>query len=148
DYADAHYNLGVALMQLGPASTGKAVEELNQTLRLKPDNADAQIRLAWLLATSADASLRNGPRAVELAEAANKLAGGNDAAVLGTLAAAYAEAARLGEAGQAAERALGLATAQTNTALAADLRTQLGYYRLGAPFRGLARTNAPLSPDH
>ena len=47
--------------------------------------------MAWLLATSRDASLRNGPRAVELPTQADRLVGGANALVLRSLAAAYAE---------------------------------------------------------
>lgn len=47
---------------------------------------------AWLLATAPDANARNGVKAVQFANTAAELTGWKDAAVLDTLAAAYAEA--------------------------------------------------------
>ena len=47
---------------------------------------------------SGDNSVRNGARAVDHAEQLNRLSGGNNVEVLDTLAAAYAEAGRFGEA--------------------------------------------------
>ena len=58
----------------------------------------ARNNLAWLLATSSDASIRDGNRAIELAKQAVQLSGGKDADYLRTLAAAYAETGRFAEA--------------------------------------------------
>jgi hypothetical protein len=91
--------------------------------------------LAWILATSSHAELRNGAEAVELAGRACKLTGGRDARFLGTLDAAYAEAGRFPEAISIAEqsRALALTTSQNN--LAQDAEKRLEFYRAGKPFR-------------
>ena len=51
-------------------------------LAIAPENAAAQSNLAWLLATSSDPLLRNGPEAVSLAERANQVVGGNQPVVL------------------------------------------------------------------
>jgi hypothetical protein len=59
-----------------------------------------------VLATSPDASARNGAEAVQFAERAARLSGGNDPAVLDVLAAAYAEARRFPEAAKTARRVL------------------------------------------
>ena len=48
DYAEAHYNLGVALAQAGRIP--EAIEHLQQALRIKPDYAQAQNALARLQA--------------------------------------------------------------------------------------------------
>ena len=63
-----------------------------------------------MLATNPNASVRNGAEAAELAERAARLSGGQKPAILGTLAAAYAEAGRFPEAVQTARKALKLAT--------------------------------------
>jgi membrane associated rhomboid family serine protease len=55
-------------------------------------NAETLNSLAWLLATCPDAAIRNGTRAVELAQRACKLDDWKNPALLDTLAAAYAEA--------------------------------------------------------
>jgi tetratricopeptide (TPR) repeat protein len=49
---------------------GAAVQGLRQALASKPGDAKTEIRLAWILATSPDATLRNGPEAVRLASEA------------------------------------------------------------------------------
>ena len=54
--------------------------------------------LAWILAASADPQVRNGPEAVLLAERACKLTDYKKPLLVGTLAAAYAEAGRFPEA--------------------------------------------------
>jgi hypothetical protein len=54
--------------------------------------------------------------------------------VLDTLAAAYAEAGRFPEAVTTAQRALHLAEARSNTALAGSLQSQLKLYQDGRPF--------------
>ena len=82
-----------------------------------------------------DASIRNGARAVELAQQAERLSEAKDPALAGTLAAAYAEAGRFGEAVATAQRALEQATAQTNTAQVETLRVRLKLYQSGSPFR-------------
>ncbi|MGA3164341.1 MAG: sel1 repeat family protein, partial [Verrucomicrobiota bacterium] len=87
-----------------------------------------------VLATCPQASLRNGNKAVELAQRANQLTGDGNPVVLGTLAAAYAEAGRFPEAVETAQRALQLAETQSNTALADAIRSQLKLYQAGIPF--------------
>ena len=48
DYAEAHYNLGVALEQAGRVQ--EAIGHYEQALRIKPDFAEAQNKLARLRA--------------------------------------------------------------------------------------------------
>ena len=107
DDAEAHNNLGKALLQKG--SVAEAITHFQKALQIKPDNAEAQNNLAWVLATAPQASLRNGPQAVALAQQANQLAGAENPIVLRTLAAAYAETGRFPEAVATAQRALQLA---------------------------------------
>ncbi len=132
DYAKAHNNLGQALLQKG--SVDEAIAHFQKALQITPDYAEAQNNLAWVLATCPQASLRNGKQAVELAQRANQLTGDGNPVVLGTLAAAYAEAGRFPEAVATAQRALQLAGTQSNTALAEALRSQLKLYQASLPF--------------
>ena len=129
---DIHDHLGDALLQTG--RTAEAMAQYQRALTLKSDSADIQNKLAWLLATSSQASLRNGRQAVELAQRANQLTGGGNPVILCTLATACAEAGRFPEAVTVAQRALQLAEAQSNQALAGDLRLQLQLYQAHRTF--------------
>ncbi|MGD0745856.1 MAG: tetratricopeptide repeat protein, partial [Verrucomicrobiota bacterium] len=132
DYGLVHFNLGSALLKKG--NMDEAIAQFQKALQINPDYAEARNDLAWVLATCPQASLRNGNQAVALAQRANQLTGGGNPVVLGTLAAAYAEAGRFPDAVATAQRALQLAGTQTNPALADALRSQLKYYQAGMPF--------------
>jgi protein O-mannosyl-transferase len=136
DFAQAHSNLGAVLLKARRME--EAIDHFQKTLELQPNLADAWDnlrRLAWTLATSPDASLRNGPRAIDLAQRANQAAGAKDPRTMAALAAAYAEARRFPEALAAAQQALGLATNQGNIPLADALQAQIELYRGGLPIR-------------
>jgi tetratricopeptide (TPR) repeat protein len=134
NYVEAHYNLGNAFLQQGQVE--EAIAQFQKALVIKPDYVEAQNNMAWVLATCPQASLRNGTKAVGLAERANTLAGGKNPVILATLAAAYAEAGKFPEAIETAQRALQLAEAQSNPALAGALQSQLNLYQAGIPFHG------------
>jgi tetratricopeptide (TPR) repeat protein len=116
-------------------------------LTIQPDFAGPCNNLAWVLATCPEATIRNGGQAVEMAQQANRLSGGQNPVMLKTLAAAYAEAGRFPEAVTAAQRALELAGAQNNTALVHDLQGQIALYRAGAPFRDTSQIDTPAHPN-
>jgi tetratricopeptide (TPR) repeat protein len=130
--AATHVTLALALMKNGQAS--EAAAEFNRALQLAPDKVSALNSFAWLLATAADDSVRDGKRAVQLAERANALAGNNDPTILHTLAAAYAEAGRFDEALQTARRAMKLASRADNIAVYNAIRDELPLYELGLPY--------------
>ena len=131
--AEAHYNLGISLVQKEQFS--EAIEHLQKAVELQPGYTDAQNSLARLLATCPQASLRNGAKALELAVQASQSTGGGNPAVLGTLAAAYAECGRFSEAVETAQRAIELSTSQGDSKLANDLQEQIALYRNNTPFR-------------
>jgi tetratricopeptide (TPR) repeat protein len=132
-------HLGHALLQRGRLD--EAMVHFQTSLGIQPADAVTCKDLAWLLATSPEASVRNGSKAVELAEQAVRLSGGADPAFIDTLAAAYAEAGRFPEAVGAAQRAQQLAAAQNNTTLVDALQVQIGRYQAGSPFRDNSLTN-------
>ena len=113
----------------------EAIAHFQKALEIKPDYVKAQNNLAWVLATCPQASLRDGNKAVELAQRANQLTDGENPLVLRTLAAAYAEAGRFPEAVETAQRALQLARAQSNIRLADALQSQMKFYEAGQPFQ-------------
>ena len=96
--------------------------------------------LAWVLATSPEASLRNGKEAVRLARQAVKLGGGKQPAFLDTLAAAYAEAAIPERHGNGPRRPA-TGHGQGNQHLVESLRKRIELYGEGRPWR-----NAPPGP--
>jgi len=129
-----HSNLGTAYHRLGKLD--KAVTHWDQVLRLKPDHIDVLNKLAWLLATYEAPKYRDPVRAVELAERGCKLTAYKDPRLLDTLAAAYAEAGRFGEAVGTAERALELAKSLGQGQLAANIGKRLKLYRQGQAYHG------------
>jgi tetratricopeptide (TPR) repeat protein len=135
--ADAHANLGSALLAKGRIA--EAIGQYKEALSLSPENVAAQSNLAWLLATSPDSSLRNGPEAVLLAEQASRSSGGKRPLVLRILAAAYAEAGRFSEARATAHEALQAADDQGNSALSDFLRKEIALYESGQPYHKQAR---------
>ena len=132
DFAEAHFNLGAALFHEGKED--EAIAQYQRALQIKPDKPEVQNNLAWVLATSPHASLRDGNQAVALAQRANQLTGDGNPIMLDTLAAAYAEAGRFPEAVATAQRALHLAEARSDMALAESLQSQLKLFQAGRPF--------------
>ena len=129
--ANARVNLGSAF--LAKHRLGDAITEYKEALRLAPENVAAQSNLAWLLATSPDPSLRNGPEAVVLAEQARRSSDGKPL-ILRILAAAYAEADRFSEATDTAREALRAADDQGNSVLSDLLRKEIVLYESGHPY--------------
>jgi tetratricopeptide (TPR) repeat protein len=144
DFAETHNNLGVVLAQRGRAR--EAIAHYEKSLEIQPDNSRTLSNLAWVLAACPEASIRNGAKAIELAQRANQMSGGQDPLILRTLAAAYAEGGRFAEAIAAARQALELAAAQNNTALENALRGQIGLYQRDYPFRDSNLTDVPAYP--
>jgi tetratricopeptide (TPR) repeat protein len=119
----------------------EAVAHWKESLEIKPDDMNAQAYLAWVLATSPDASLRDGAKAVELAKKVLEHAGHADVVVLRTLAAGYAASGRFSEAIETAQQALQLAIAQDNSALIWDLQLNITNYQRNRPLRDSGALN-------
>lgn len=132
-FSEAHADLGLALFERGEIK--EAMASWKRALDINPDQASVQNNLAWLLATTPDASLRDSPKAVALAEQARQLTGDGNPAVLHTLAAAYADMGRFGDATATARRALELALAQNNDDLTAKLPKEIKLYEADKPLR-------------
>jgi tetratricopeptide (TPR) repeat protein len=130
--AQAHINLGNALLAQGEAA--EALVHLQKALELQPANLALENKLAWVLATAPQLTVRDGARAVQLATQANQSSGGNNSLILRTLAAAYAQAGQYPDAVQTAQRALQLAQAESNNALTSALPREIKLYEAGRPF--------------
>jgi len=144
DNSEARNILGTVLIQQG--RVGDAIEQWQETLAAEPENGNAKSNLAWVFATYPEASFRDGPKAVQLAEQALQLSGGKNALIFRTLAAAYAENGRFAEAIESAQRGFELATEQANSGLAAELQNNILLYRAGSPLRDTSLTNGRSSP--
>ena len=99
------YHQSLAFVFMRQQKTAKAIAELDEILRLAPNDADTMKNIAWFLATNPDASVRDGRRALALAQQANELAHDSDPFILISLAAAYAETGRSEEAVETASEA-------------------------------------------
>ena len=131
--ADTHSSLGKAFLRQGKPS--ETLIQWREAVRLQPTDIGNVSQLASLLATCPETSIRNGNEAVYLARWAVELSKGRKPTVLGTLAAAYAEAGQFSKAIEAAERAVALASTDGNVALTDTLRAQIKLYQAGSPYR-------------
>ena len=86
-----------------------ALEQYRAALLVDPTHLIAMNNLAWHRATHRDAAVRDGDDAVHWAERAARQTKAQDAGILDTLAAAYAEAGRFEEATKVMRQALALA---------------------------------------
>jgi tetratricopeptide (TPR) repeat protein len=84
----------------------KAIADLETALQLRPKDGNLHSDLAWLLATSPTAKLRNGKRAVKAATRACELTSWDDPDCFTSLAAAYAESGDFDQATHWQQKAL------------------------------------------
>jgi tetratricopeptide (TPR) repeat protein len=123
-------------MQLAQRADIKdAIEHYRAALDDEPDQPIALNDLAWILATNPDDSLRNGTEAIKYAQRACDLTNFRRTVMVGTLAAAYAEAGRFPEAVATGEKACQLASQAGNAALKSKNEQLLALYRSGKPAR-------------
>ncbi len=113
-----------------------AVAQLHQAMVAEPNNPSRANDLAWMLAVCPRDDVRDGAKAVQLAERACAVTGHRNPVFLSTLAAAYAETGKFPEAVATATKALGLVNPQDKH-LAQTIRQHLDLYRAGKPHRPL-----------
>jgi protein O-mannosyl-transferase len=136
---DVHTSLGNAFLEKGLVK--EAINHYQQALEIAPQDVLSRNNLAWILATSSDASIRNGAKAVVLAEQAVQLSGSKNPIFFRTLAASYAEEGRFSEALAAAERGMEMAAVQGNGSLVNALESEIALYRARSPLRETSPTN-------
>ena len=137
---EARRGRALALGQWGAAlaaegRSAEALQRYDEALRSEPDLPEVLNNLAWLLATAKDDQVRNGADAVRHAQRACELTQFQNPLMVGTLAAAYAEAGQFQEARTAAEKAIALAEEAGNPELAAKNRELLRLYEAGKAYR-------------
>lgn len=132
DFIAASNDLGVQFASKGEIK--EAIAAWRQTLSFDPDNADALNNIAWVRATAADAELRDGREAMDLAQRAIQN-GGENPVVLQTLAAAQAELGQFADAVATTERAEELAQRNGGGAMRESLRGCIELFRRGEALR-------------
>lgn len=138
DYVSAYDDLASALLESGHSL--EAIRQFEKVLTMDSNNVDALNNLAWILATAPQTSLRDGPQAVELAKQAIRLTNGQNAVVLNTLTAAYAESGRFEEALATARNVLKYAEAHSNNTLADTLKKEIKLYETHQALRSNPKT--------
>jgi tetratricopeptide (TPR) repeat protein len=129
---EAHRNLAALSRDRGDLAA--ALTLYREALQLRPDWPAVMSELAWILATSPSAALRDPAQAVRLAERTVQLTDERDAGMAGlvdVLAAAYAAAGNFDRAVATAEAAVGLAGSGPG---AEAIKTRLDLYRQRQPF--------------
>jgi tetratricopeptide (TPR) repeat protein len=140
-------NRGAAFLKAGNYT--KAVADFKDAIERSPELANSYKNLGWLLATCPQPEFRDGGQAVGLARKALELVDWKEAAWLGILAAACAEAGDFEEAIRWQTQCL----EESPPLVKEELRARLGLYRAGQPYRDVpvlecSMTDQPLGPGH
>jgi len=135
--ADAHESLAVVLMRQGQAVL--AMKHLARVCEISPKDVDTRLFLAFHLATSPDEAVRDGERAIVVAEEACELTGRKLPDALDMLGAAYAEAGRWDDAKRTVREAIALA-ASGDDSLVPGLSSRLRLYERKQPYRHRVKT--------
>ena len=120
-----------------------AVKVLAKLIEANPEDYTSINNLAWILCTSPIDSVRNGRRAVELAEQAGKLTNYKKSFVLSTLAAAYAETGDFDKAREMSLKSIDVAkkergkTEEERVELLEHLQKEWDCFKNDMPFREL-----------
>ena len=123
----AHSYLGAALLEKG--RTAEAVREFESALQLRSNLLTVSNNLAWVLATTPEAHLRDPTGAIAAGENAARLTEHADPAVLDTLAAAYASAGRFADAVRTLEHAIRISREREDEASVREFVDRLTLYR-------------------
>jgi protein O-mannosyl-transferase len=144
DNIEVHNIVGTVLIQRGQIKEG--VDEWQKVLAIQPDNGNAMSNLAWVFATCPDDSLRDGGKAVQLAEEALRISGRRIPIIFRTLGAAYAETGEFSKAIETAQQGIELANSQGNSGLATELQGNIALYQDQRPLRDPSLTHGTSDP--
>jgi tetratricopeptide (TPR) repeat protein len=116
-----------------------AAAVLRRAVQKAPQDAQARLALAWMLATCPDARARDGDEALRNAQAARRLVGNDRYDVLDVLAAAHAELGQFDRALTLAEQAAKQASQHGHQDQARLIEQRVVNYREGKPCRAPPR---------
>jgi beta-lactamase regulating signal transducer with metallopeptidase domain len=114
----------------------EAIDDCNRSIAMRPELLSQRTRLADLLATAPDASVRDGRRAITMAK--EMLADERDWNMLQILAAGQAETGDFKAAVTTQRQAIEAASAGLPESWRDDLRNRLKVYQAGKPYRRAA----------
>jgi len=112
----------------------RAAADYVKVIELNPEFPGGHNGLAWLLCTAPDDKVRDGKRALDMAQKACELTDHKNGGYLDTLAAAYAELGQFDKAVEWQEKALAAGDMPVRDADAARKRLEL--YKQKKPYRG------------
>ncbi|HYY26301.1 MAG TPA: tetratricopeptide repeat protein [Chthoniobacterales bacterium] len=112
----------------------EARKSLEQAVHLDPSDPSTLNDLAWMLATTKDARVRNGRRAVAIATKACALSNWDNAFSIDTLAAAYAAAGNFSDAVKYQQMAISRLKPEDRNVQLAGMQRRLQQYVIGQPF--------------
>ena len=134
---DAYLNIGLH---------AEAVADFDRAVELEPNDTSVLNNLAWVLATSPEDSVRNAPRAIELATRACEQSDYGQSHILSTLAAAYAESGDFETAVKWSQKAVDMEDPEHGEQLAKELAS----YHEKKPWREkqtMEENNSPPNPE-
>ena len=123
--ADAYLSLG---------KQKEAIADYESVLKVDPEDSGSLNNLSWVLSTSPVDSIRDGKRALELGKKACEVTDYEQAHILSTLAAAYAETGDFEKAREWSAKAVELGTKEDNEQLD-SLKNELENYKNNKPWR-------------
>ena len=127
-------------LYLNVGKHAEAIADFNKANKIKPKDSGILNNLAWVLATSPDAKLRDGKRAVALATEACELTDYRMPHILSTLGAAYAETGDF----QTAIKWVTKGLESANEEQKKSLNKELDSYKAGRPVRELMADGKPV----
>lgn len=131
---NAQVHLGLAQLAFATERPAQAADHLSAAVRLDPNDAASKLRLAWLLATSANENVRDGARALSIATQLNQDAQGKHPLILDTLAAAYAAVGDFEAAQVAVQQAVEILDSANQIEMSQEVRRRAEQYENGRPF--------------
>jgi tetratricopeptide (TPR) repeat protein len=131
-----------ALLERGMIAEAESIAERE----LDGSNAKIMNALAWFYATSPDPTLRNGEKAVRIAEKSVAETSRNDANILDTLAAAYAEVGDFPKAISVQKEAIALLAGEEKRK-SGEFLERLNLYESGQPYHEEAEVHDTASSD-
>jgi TPR repeat protein len=125
-HADSYFLRGKIYQEW--SDYGQAISDLDKALTLNPGHVKALNSLAWIQSTAKNRNFRSGKEAVSNAERAVSLTKRNDAMILETLAAAYAEDGQYEKAEETIREAISKLNTTEKTQFGQEFEKILNFY--------------------